>query len=167
MFFRTFSSTKPHSPTPGGNSQNNRLPSQTQKKHPSLRCSASMARYLRQFSSRYGQRNVRSIPPCLRLFGLDHLNKNPAWFLRRPKYRFSNIETCSKGPNYRFAKFFPAILLMREISKVPNQNSYLRILLARTTNKLQVFIHKKRYLLQTSPTMTPSIVKFIHKNIVY
>ena len=76
------------------------------KKHPSLRCSASMAKYLRQFSSRYGQRNVRSIPLCLRLVGLDHFNKNPAWFLQRPKYRFSNIETCPKGPNYRYAEFF-------------------------------------------------------------
>ena len=52
---------------------------------------------------------------------------------------------------------------MSEISKISNQNSNLRI-----TNKLQqIFIYKKRYLLQTSPTMTPSIVKFIHKNIVY
>ena len=33
---------------------------------------------------------------------------------------------------------------MSEISKVSNQNSNLRILLARTTNKLlQIFIHKK------------------------
>ena len=57
---------------------------------------------------------------------------------------------------------------MSEISKISNQNSNLRILLARTTNKLlQIFIDKKRYLLQTSPTMTPSIVKLIHKNIVY
>ena len=142
MFFRTSSSTKPHSPTPGGNSQNNRLSCQTQK-HPSLRCSASMARYLRQFSSRYGQRNVQSIPLCLRLVGLDYLSKNPALFLQRPKYRFSNIETCPKGPNYRYAKFFPAIPSMSEISKISNQNSNLRILLARTTNKLlQIFIYK-------------------------
>ena len=48
---------------------------------------------------------------------------------------------------------------MSEISKVSNQNSNLQILLARTTNKLlRIFIHKKRYLLQTSHT----IVKFIH-----
>ena len=39
------------------------------------------------------------------LVGIDNLNKNPAWFLQRPKYRFSNIETCPKGPNYRYAKF--------------------------------------------------------------
>ena len=40
------------------------------------------------------------------LVGLDNLNKNPAWFLQRPKYRLSNIATCPKGPNYRYAKFF-------------------------------------------------------------
>ena len=43
--------------------------------------------------------------PRARLFGLDNLNKNPAWFLQRPKYRFSNIETFPKGPNYRYSKF--------------------------------------------------------------
>ena len=106
MFFWTTSSTKPHSPTPGGNSQNNPLPCQTQKASvSSLLClygqiSETIFQSIRTTKRpKYSKRTSDS-------FGLDNLNKNLAWFLQRPKYRFSYIETWPKGPNYRYAKCF-------------------------------------------------------------
>ena len=52
----------------------------------------------------------------------------------------------------------------RNLTRITRIKILISELLARTTNKsLQISIHKKRYLLQTSPTMTQSIVKFFHK----
>ena len=106
MFFRTSSSTKPHNPTPGGNSQNNRLPCQTQKTFvSSLLClHGEISETI--FQSIRTTKRPKHSSRASDFFGLDNFNKNPAWFLQRPKYQFFNIETCPKGPNYRYAKFF-------------------------------------------------------------
>ena len=106
-FFRTSSPTKPHSPTPGGNSQINRLPCQTQKKtsvSPWLCPYGKISETI--FQSIRTTKGPKRSNRASELVGLDNLNKNQAWFLQRPKYRFSNIETCPKGPNDRYAKIF-------------------------------------------------------------
>ena len=107
MFFQTSSPTKHHSPTPGGgNSQNNPLLCQKQKTSvSSLLCLYGEISETIFQSIRTTKRPKHSNRTS-EFFGLDNLNKNPAWFLQCPKYRFSNIETCPKGPNHKYAKFF-------------------------------------------------------------
>ena len=75
MFFRTSSSTKPHSPTPEGNSQNNRLPCQTQTSVSSLLfLSGEISETI--FQSIRTTKRPKYSKRASDFFGLDNLNKN-------------------------------------------------------------------------------------------
>ena len=61
-------------PLQGGDSQNIRLPRQTQKKHLSLSCSAPMTRFIRDNSSRYRLRKI-----------LDNIHVPNNWYQQLPQ----------------------------------------------------------------------------------
>ena len=135
MFPNIFLNKKPHSPTPAKNSQNIRLPHQTQKNICLLVALPHWRDYSRQFrlirARRVPRRHLRP-----RIVGINKLPQKSGLIPPAPKIdypNFTNIETSPKILTTDMHNLW-IIPSMSVFSKLSDQNPNLQLLFAEITS---------------------------------